>query len=203
VTAMRVLAFASCIIVALLCASCTTTKYPIGASTPQTPDLAIVGTWQSSNGFLHIIPEYKDRFVVAFVNEPPGKKPALDVAQATTALVGTNRFLNVGSLSGDLQNSFVWLDDNAVSNGDKKDISHKSSWPWLYRLTAEDELKTCFIDNEAAAAAVKSGAVAGTADSEKPPTVSIDAEPTALDRFMTSPAGTALFKGCLTWHRIH
>ncbi|HEY1710861.1 MAG TPA: hypothetical protein VGG10_21530 [Rhizomicrobium sp.] len=193
----------SLVVAALLCASCTTTKYPIGASTPQTPDLTIAGTWQASSQFLHIIPEDKDRFVVAYINGPPGERPELDVVQATTALVGTNRFLNVGRVSDDLLHSVVWLDDDTLPEIEKKHTANAELWPLLYRLSAENKLITCFIDNDAAAAAVRSGQLAGTATNEKPVTVHIDAEPAVLDQFMASPSGTALFKGCWTWHKIH
>ena len=181
---MRALRLASVLCAALTCACLpVTTKTPVGSTTGFAPDRALVGVWRGAND-AH---EKNDIAFIIFVKNDDGTMTAIlpeddrwSTYSVRAATLGGHNFMNVRGL---LENGKPADDELAGQQ-----------FPMLYSVKG-NRLSLMLVDEKRAAAAIRSGAVAGTIEPGEYGDVHITADGAALDAFMQSDAGLALFSG--------
>jgi len=182
------------IIVVLSTAACTKTLYPIGGGQPLHADPDLTGTWRwaqadsnKKRGYAHFLPQKDGSFVLISIS---GTDWAPMKVISTT--VGANRFLN---------ERFFELNSKPKSSPpDDADLGYI---PSLYHFAPDGHLVSCSIDETATRAAIRDGKIAGrfpAKDSLGGYTM-ITADQSALDAFMSSKEGLALFKDCQDLYR--
>ena len=184
---MRTLRFAAAAIAALLVSAClpVTTKTPVGATVGFAPDPALVGVWRGSSNS----GEKSDIGFIVLVKNDDGTMTAIlpeddrwSTYSVRAATLGGHTFMNVRGL---LENGKAADDELAGQQ-----------FPILYSAKG-NKLSLALLDEKKVAAAIKSGAIAGTIEPGDYGDVHITADATSLDKFMQSDAGIALFSSKL------
>ena len=181
---MRVLRWAAVIGAALLACAClpVTTKTPVGSTVGFAPDPALVGVWRGSGdsgdkkkdfGFIVFVKNEDDTMTAILPEDDRWTTYSVKISR-----LGDHTFMNVREL---LQNGKA-ADDGLAGQ----------QFPILYSVKG-NKLTFALLDEKRTAAAIKSGAIAGTIEPGDYGDVHITAEATVLDAFMQSPAGLALF----------
>jgi hypothetical protein len=189
-TAFRV-AFA--LAVSLLVTAClpVTSTTPVGSTVGFAADPALAGLWRGQvhkpEGWVYMtfFPQSDGTTTVVMIS-PPDAARKDDSAQGDwsvyslqTAAVGSYRYMNAQEVS---------------NNGKAPDPAQTGkTFPLLYRVNSDGALVIYLLDEKAATAAIKSGAIAGTIGQGQFADVTITAAPADLDAFMATPAGRALF----------
>lgn len=162
-----------------------TTSHPVGGATAATPDPALLGVWKGqrpvSNGergaYFHFLARLDGTITAVMVqtgNEPDGDYAVFTL---TTVKLGANHFMNATLLSSD---------------GKPEEGTH-GTVPVLYRIDGKGALTLFMMDEPATKDAIKAGKIKGTVEGGSMGDAVITAEPAALDKFLQSPAGLALF----------
>ena len=183
---MKFLRLATVLCTALIATAClpVTSTVPVGSSVGFTPDPALTGMWKGHGedprqaGYLSFFPQ-DDGTITALMITPDGKDSSWATFSLQTATLGANRFMNAHEV---------------LSNGKPDDDAEaQKTFPLLYRVNGDGALVIYLLDEKAAAVAIKSGAIAGTIGQGQFGDITLTAEPAALDAFMATPAGRALF----------
>jgi hypothetical protein len=164
------------------------TTHPVGTTVGLHNDPALIGLWRGkladeSSGerdvYFHFLPKLGDTVTVVMVQA--GDKPDGDwmVVSATTTAINANHFLNA---------TLTNTEDKPAG----EDIA-PNSFPMLYRFAGPHRLTLYFMDEDAVKDAIKSGVIRGTVSPGTMGDATITADPKALDAFMTSKRGVALF----------
>jgi hypothetical protein len=171
---------------ALLLSAClpVTSLHPFGSTAAATPDPALSGAWRGkmkdadTASTLYFLPQ-KDGATALFVTDP-GKKDAGSWGSfaVTTATLGANHFINAREL----------IDEGKPSAGKMA----TTTFPLLYRIS-DGKLTLYLLDEKKTAAAIAAGKLKGTVEKGMDGDVAITEDGAALDTFMTSKAGAALF----------
>jgi hypothetical protein len=174
-----------------------TTKYPIGTTAGLIPDTALFGTWKDDvfrTDFglnIHIVPAGEGASTAFWAELPdsPDKKGSFKVYQLTTTTLGRNHFLNATEVTPEAK-------DARPPSGSR---------PYFYTLRNNGRtLKLYRMNQDKVVAAIKSGAIAGTYETQtwryddgttniSYDKVQITAEPAELDAFMAKPEALGLF----------
>jgi hypothetical protein len=175
---------------ALLLQACLppATTHPVGSTVGLHNDPALTGLWRArmENGgiaergaYFHFLPKLDGSITVVLVQA--GNKPDGDwsVASITTATLGANHFFNA----------------KLTATGDKPDAEDTmpNTMPMLYRFDGPRRLTLFFMDEDAAKAAIKSGAIRGTVGPGQFGDATITADPKSLDAFMATKKAARLF----------
>jgi hypothetical protein len=189
-TAFRV-AFA--LAVSLLVTAClpVTSSSPVGTTVGFAADPALSGLWRGQvhqpEGWVYMtfFPQSDGTTTVVLISAPDasrkdGSAPGdWSVYSLQTATLGQYRYMNAKEVS---------------NNGKDPDQAQAGkTFPLLYRVNSDGALVIYLLDEKAAAAAIKSGAIAGTIGQGQFGDITLTADPATLDAFMTTPAGRALF----------
>jgi hypothetical protein len=182
---MRVLRLAAAVSAALLTCAClpVTTKTPIGSTAGFKPDPALYGVWRDQNrekdneGFISFLKDGQDGMTAVLVS-PSSDGGDWQVFQVKTATLGGRTFMN----AREIQAHGKAADDELAGH----DI------PVLYRVRGRT-LTLILLDEKKTAAAIRAGAITGTIDPGEYGDVHITADAAALDKFIESDAGIALF----------
>jgi len=184
---MRIWAMTVAIAAALLTCSClpVTTNSPVGSTVGFKPDPALYGVWRDENhekdssGFISFLRDEADADgMTAVLVTPSSSGGEWQVFQLKTASLGGRSFMNA-------REEFV--DGKPAHDGlAGQDI------PVLYRVKGRT-LTLLLLDEKKTAAAIRSGAIAGTIEPGEYGDVHITADAASLDKFMQSDAGAALF----------
>lgn len=194
----------------MLVAGCSTVgiKYPIGTTTGLAPDRMLFGTWrghfaddkqgdsgsQKAEFYVHFVAMNNGKVIVVVVAAPRSGEEGgfIDAASITTATLGENHFINAVDLLG-----------QGSSKSDEGTIS-----PLLY-TGSESGLTLCSLDLDETRNAIRSGAIAGTIEEhgakdsiQHYETVTITADPAALDAFMAKPEAVKLFKPSMVLRKV-
>jgi hypothetical protein len=168
-----------------------TSSTPVGTTVGFAADPALAGFWRGQvhqpEGWVYMtfFPQ-SDGTTTAVLISPPNAARKDDSAQGDwsvyslqTAALGQYRYMNAKEIS---------------NNGKAPDPSQADkTFPLLYRVNSDGALVIYLLDEKAAAAAIKSGAIAGTIGKGNFGDITLTADPAALDAFMATPAGRALF----------
>jgi hypothetical protein len=187
---MRLIKLSALFGTALLLLGCfpPTTTHPVGTTAGLANDPTLTGLWRgkmesSDTGrdvYFHFLPTADGTITVVLVQA--GTEPDGDwsVASITTATLGTNHFMNAHMV---------------MSNGKPEDEDETASGtvPLLYRADAQGRLVLFFLDEDAVKAAIKAHQIAGTVEEGQFGDAKITADPKALDAFMASRKGIALY----------
>ena len=190
---MNAVRFAVALAVSLLVTAClpVTSTSPVGTTVGFTADPALSGLWRGQvhqpEGWVYItfFPQ-TDNTTTAVLISPPDASRKDDSAQGDwsvyslqTAALGPYRYMNAKEIS---------------NNGKAPDEAQAGkTFPLLYRVNSDGALVIYLLDEKAAAVAIKSGALAGTVGQGSFGDITLTADPAALDAFMATPAGRALF----------
>jgi hypothetical protein len=171
--------------IALLLAGCypPTTTHPVGTTAAQKPDPVLAGTWKGTGDdgkplYVHFLQQTDGSFTILLA-ETGAKAQDWNMVTATTAALGSHRFLNARLLS---------------SNGKPEEGAPAGTIPVLYRLDAKGVLTVSLMDEGATKALIKAGKVKGDPGQGDTGDATITADPRALDAFMQTPAALATFK---------
>ncbi|MEI9995669.1 MAG: hypothetical protein WDM91_13825 [Rhizomicrobium sp.] len=171
---------------ALILAGCypPTTSRPVGTTAGLRNDPALTGTWRTlpladdrGGTYFHFLPEGDDRFVVAVV-PAHGEAGDLVVATVSSARYGRFGFLNARLLE---------------TAGKRESEQPPGTVPILYRFDAKGVLSLAMMDEDATKAAIRAHKIAGSAGKAGTDDATITADSRTLDKFLSSPAGQALF----------
>jgi len=180
---MNAVRFAVALAVSLLVTAClpVTSTSPVGTTVGFTADPALSGLWRGQvhqpEGWVYItfFPQ-TDNTTTAVLISPPDASRKDDSAQGDwsvyslqTAALGPYRYMNA------------------------KEISNNGKAPDEAQAGKTFALVIYLLDEKAAAVAIKSGALAGTIGQGSFGDITLTADPAALDAFMATPAGRALF----------
>jgi hypothetical protein len=190
---MHALRAAFALAVLLLLTAClpVTSTSPVGTTVGFAADPALSGLWRGQvhrpEGWVYMtfFPQ-ADGTTTALLISPPDPSRKDDSAKGDwsayalqTAAVGPYRYMNAKELS---------------NNGKPPDAAQADkTFPLLYRVNSDGALVIYLLDEKAAAAAIKSNAIAGTISQGQFGDITLTADPTTLDAFMATPAGRALF----------
>ena len=164
------------------------TTHPVGTTVGLHPDPTLVGLWRGKmssssdderDSYFHFLPKLDGSITVVLVQA--GNKPDGDwmTASVTSATVGSSHFLNAKITHGG-------------DNDDKDDVT-QNTFPMLYRFDGPRKFTLYFLNEDAVKDAIKSGAIKGTIDPGTMGDATITADPKALDAFLSSKRGLALF----------
>lgn len=171
--------------VSLLSTAClpVTSTSPIGSTAGYRPDPQLTGMWktrpgESSTAYFTFFPQDDGSMKVVFV-EPPasGDKGGWMNFDIRTAVLGPYTYMDARET------------EDAGKPGDPK-LAHV---PVLYRAGADGSLVLYLMDDDAAKSAVRAGKMPGTVEQGEYGDVTLTASPAALDAFLASPAGRAMF----------
>ncbi len=113
------------------------------------------------------------------MQKPDGKDGGWATYTLQTATLGSYKFINA---------------HEATSDGKPADGAEaQKTFPLLYRVNGDGALVIYLLDEKRAAAAIKSGKIAGTVDPGQDGDVKFTAAAADLDAFMQTPDGRALF----------
>ena len=190
---------------AILAGAClpVTTKTPVGSTVGFKPDQGLFGVWRgyatNSNAhvYLTIFKGASDGETVAVLVSAPAKAGDdgfVSVYDLKTATLGGHRFLSARGLD---------FSGCTKSNRCEAEVLPKDATvPLLYRIVGRT-LALYLLDNEATAAAIRSGAVRGSVEPDLRDKdgkiivhgdVKLTDDGATLDRFIQSASGLALFK---------
>jgi hypothetical protein len=164
-----------------------TSKSPIGTTAGYKADPLLTGLWKvtskNSWGWFAFFPQSNGSTQVVML-EPsaPGDKSGWDkggwiVFAVHTATLGADRYMDASE-----------TEEDGKTPGQK--LEHM---PVLYRFGADGSLALTLMDEDAAKAAIKAGRIAGQVGPGQFGDLVLTATPAALDAFLESPAGHALF----------
>ncbi len=168
-----------------------TTTHPVGSTSAQKPDPALIGLWKGPNsdgkpGYFHFLRQ-SDGTIVAVIVEGGPKAEDWNVATLTTARVGNNRILNA---------RLLW------TNG-KPEGAPAGTVPVLYRIDAKGTLTLSLPDEDAFKAAIAAGRIKGTVEKGQLGDAVVAADPKALDAFFAAPGVADLYsKPFFTLRRV-
>lgn len=176
----------------LMVAAClpVTSKVPVGSTAAFKPDPALLGTWKASDpdgdspGYLHFIGN-EDGTMTALLVTPPQKENLGEWSAYTlrVAALGANHIVNA---------------QEVIANGKPAEGPlAQDNMLLLYRPTGRGTITLYIMDDKAAAAAIKAGAIAGEVDPGENGDVRITAVEPALDNFMRTPQAAKLFSKAL------
>ncbi len=180
-----------CAALALMLAGClpVTTKSPVGTTVGLGADPALIGTWMpvpdkdtddGAPGYFHFFRNEDGTLAALLVSTGNAKKTGeWSLYRITTARIGGRDYMNVRAVS-----------DNGKTTTD----SDLGNIPINYRLDDDGTLSLYLIDEDAAKAAIASGAIEGEAGKDKSGDAVLTASPEKLDAFLASEAGQALFR---------
>ena len=189
-TAFRV-AFA--LAVSLLVTAClpVTSSSPVGTTVGFAADPALSGLWRGQvhqpEGWVYMtfFPQSDGTTTVVLISPPDASRKDgsaqgdWSVYSLQTATLSQYRYMNAKEVS---------------NNGKDPDQAQAGkTFPLLYRVNSDGALVIYLLDEKAAAAAIKSGAIAGTIGQGQFGDITLTADSATLDAFMTTPAGRALF----------
>jgi hypothetical protein len=174
--------------VMLLLAACypPTTTHPVGTTAGLSNDAALTGLWrgqmhndESHDVYFHFLPQSDGTIIAVMVQS--GSEPDGDwsVASITTAMLGTNRFMNAQLLYDGVK-------------AEEKGTAHNNV-PLLYRMDGPNRIALFLMDEDAAKAAIQAHDISGTVESGQFGDATITAGSKDLDAFMASRKGVALF----------
>lgn len=174
----------------LLLAACfpPVTVHPVGTPTAQ-PDDALVGLWKATmtegdkddnQAYFHFVRKGDGTLTVVIVSAKTKGDGDLMGARVTTTRIGGNRFLNARLLPMDRED---------------KDAEEQppGTVPLLYKLDGSRHLTLYMMNEDKTKAAIKAGKIEGHVESGQLGDATITADEPALDAFMGSAAGLALF----------
>ncbi len=179
-------ALAALALLALAACYPPTTTHPVGSTTGQKPDPVLVGLWKGApankderGAYYHFLPQLDGSTRVVIVQT--GDQPDADVilVSMTTTRLGQYRFMNARLVT---------------SEGKPVDASPAGTVPVLYKIDAKGAMTISLMDEKAAKDAITAGKIKGTIEKGEYGDATITADPAALDKFLQSPAGLALFK---------
>ncbi len=187
---MRLIKLSALFGTALLLLGCfpPTTTHPVGTTAGLANDPTLTGLWrgkmESSDAgrdvYFHFLPTADGTITVVLVQA--GAEPDGDwsVASITTAALGPNHFMN-GRM--------------VMSNGKPEDDNEttRGTIPLLYRADGQGRLVLFLLDEDAVKAAIKAHQIAGVVEEGQFGDAKITADPKALDAFMASRKGIALY----------
>ncbi|HEY4941680.1 MAG TPA: hypothetical protein VII56_09630 [Rhizomicrobium sp.] len=176
------------VMAALLLSACypPVTRSPVGTTAAQTPDPVLLGTWKgnSSDGkpsYFHFLLQ-RGGTITAIIVESGPKAEDWNYVTLTTAALGANRFMNARMLLS-----------NGIPEGGDPAVQPNGTVPVLYRIDAKGVLTLSMMDEAATKAAIRAGKIKGTIEKGDMGDAVITAAPAALDKFLQTPAGLALF----------
>jgi len=160
-----------------------TSKSPIGTTAGYKADPRLTGVWKvdsrEASGYFAFFPQADGSTrVVLLEPSSPGDKGGWMVFDVHTATLGADRYMDASE-----------LEEDGKPPGQK--LAHM---PVLYRFGADGSLALYLMDEDAAKAAIKTGGIAGMVKPGQFGDVVLTATPAALDAYVQSPAGHALFK---------
>jgi hypothetical protein len=171
------------------------TSHPVGTTAGLKPDPVLVGLWKGAptnkderSSYYHFLPQLDGTTRAVIVQG--GDKPDADVilVKMTTAKLGAIRYMNATLVD---------------SKGNPEEGSPAGTVPVLYKIDAKGVMTLCLMDEKAAKDAITAGKIKGTIEKGEYGDATITADPAALDKFLQSPAGLALFKKpFVTLHRM-
>lgn len=171
---------------ALFVAACfPTTRHSIGTTAGIGADPDLVGTWigemdeEGDIAYLHFLRLPEDGLGVLMIKpSAPDDGGGWGYYTVTTAEIAGHRFMNAH-----------WV----ISDGKVEDEAPADPTPLYYNLAGDGELRLWLMDRDATIAAINEGKIAGEVEEGAFGDVRITAEPDALDNFMASAEGRALF----------
>jgi hypothetical protein len=183
---MRRLSATAALATTLVLSACypPVTSHPVGTTVGAKVDPAVVGVWRAPGDkehrptYLHILPRLDGPMAVIMVEGGPQPDGDWNEIAVTTARFGAYGFMNVRLIS---------------ANGKPVDDQPGGTIPVLYRFDAKGDLMLCLPDEDATKAAIKAGKIKGTVTDNGKGDATITADGAALDRFLTSRAGQALY----------
>lgn len=184
---MTLVRFAAVATLALLAAAClpVTTSTPVGTTVGFRPDPALAsGMWKGHGQsvgqtvYASFFPQ-DDGSITALMISAGGKDAGWAQYSIQTAALGSYTFMNAHEVSS----------DGKPAEG----VEAQKVFPLLYRVNGDGALVIYLLDEKRAAAAIKSGKIAGTIEPGNDGDIVFTAAPADLDAFMQSPDGRALF----------
>jgi hypothetical protein len=160
-----------------------TTSHPVGTTAGLKVDAALTGTWRGVNddgkpSYFHFLAP-SDGTLSVIIAESGPKAEDWNYVTLTTAKLGANRFMNARM---------------EISNGKPESADAPAGTvPVLYRIDAKGVMTLSMMDETAVKAAIRAGKIKGTIEKGEMGDAVITAEPAALDKFLATPAGLALF----------
>jgi hypothetical protein len=172
---------------ALILSACypPTTSHPVGTTAGLKLDTALTGTWRGVDddgkpSYFHFLAPSDGTQSVVIAEAGP-KAEDWNYVTLTTAKLGANRFMNARM---------------TIANGKPEGADAPAppgTVPVLYRIDAKGVMTLSMMDETAVKAAIRAGKIKGTIEQGDMGDAVITAEPAALDKFLATPAGLALF----------
>jgi hypothetical protein len=163
-----------------------TTTAPLGSSVAAATDPGFTGIWRGRAGasegpsYFTFLPQDDGSINAVVVTPPtPHDKGGWGVFALRTLTLGPNHYLAVHQT----------IADGKPATG----RAAEQTVPVLYRFTPDGALVLYLIDEDRARAAIAANKIAGTAENGKFGDVTLTAIPAALDAYLASPGGRALF----------
>jgi hypothetical protein len=159
-----------------------TSKFPIGTTASYKADPLLTGLWKgksdkSSDWFAFFPQPNGSTKVVMLEPSKLGDKGGWIVFDVHTAALGSDRYMDASE-----------IEEDGKPPGQK--LEHM---PVLYRFGADGSLALTLMDEDAAKSAIKAGRIAGQVGPGQFGDVVLTAPPAALDAFLQTSAGHALF----------
>lgn len=163
------------------------TSHPVGTPTPE-PDSDLVGLWKATmtdgdkddnQAYFHFVRKGDGTLTVVIVSAKTKGDGDVMGARVTTTRVGGNRFLNATLLPMD--------------RDDKDDEQPPGTVPVLYELDSSHHLTLYLMDEDKTKAVITAGKIKGTVGQGQFGDATITADQPALDAFVGSREGLALF----------
>src|SRR5947209_9874253 len=178
-------AFAALLGVAVTPCLPVTTSSAIGTSAAMTPDPVLTGMWKGKVGgsgaftYLTFFPQRDGALNIVMLMPPAASEDGGWMAfQARNVTLGSHEY----------------LDAKQIEDGGKPPDARLAHIPVLYHLGGDGILVLYLMDDGAAREAIQKGKIAGTIQRGEYGDVTITAAAAALDAFLASDAGRALFK---------
>ena len=171
--------------VCLALAAClpVTSKSPLGTTAGYKPDPQLAGMWKPTSDesapYFAFFPQ-ADGSTKAVMIEPAsqGDKGGWMVFDVRTATLGSDRY----------------MDASEIENDGKPLAQTLQHIPVLYSFGADGSLSLTVMDEDAVKDAITAGKIAGQVEPGQSGDVVLTATPAALDAYLQTPAGRALFK---------
>jgi hypothetical protein len=184
---MRIMPFLAAATLLLL-AACypPATTHPVGTTVGLSNDPALTGLWRGKmqndeqrEVYFHFLPQEDGTINVVMVQRGPEPDGDWSAASITTAMLGSNHFMNAQ----------LQFSDGKPS---EDDMPHNSV-PLLYRFEGANRMVLYLMDEDATKAAIQGHSIAGTVEPGQFGDATITATPKDLDAFMASRKGASLF----------
>ena len=169
----------------LAAAAClpVTSKSPLGTTAGYKADPQLAGMWKSASD--QSAPWF------AFFPQPDGSTKAVMIEPASQSDKG-------GWMVFDLRTTTLgsdrYMDASVIEDDGKPPAQALDHIPVLYSFGADGSLTLTVMDEDAVKDAISAGKIAGQAEPGQTGDVVLTATPAALDAFLESPGGRALFK---------